>query len=70
MDPQQVRMGACRTGPRKTHVATGLRQGFARVGAVGGELGGVQATKPWDGLDGDAVEEDEFSLDDIMADDS
>ena len=48
----------------------GLRQGFARVGAVVGELGGVQATKPWDGLDGDAVEEDEFSLDDIMADDS
>lgn len=56
--------------PYLTHVAMGLRQGFARVGAVVGDLGRVQATKPWDGLDGDAVEEDEFSLDDIMADDS
>lgn len=40
------------------------------MGAVVGELAPVQAVKPWDGLDGDAVEEDEFSLDDIMADGS
>ena len=56
--------------PCLTQVPVGLRQGFARVGAVGGELGAVQATKRWDGLDGEAGEEDEFSLDDIMADDS
>ena len=48
----------------------GLRQGFARVGAVVGDLAVVHGTEPWDGRDGAAVEEDEFSLDDIMADDS
>ncbi|KAK9826486.1 hypothetical protein WJX81_004945 [Elliptochloris bilobata] len=47
-----------------------LRQGFARVGLVVGELAPVAPTEPWDGRDGIAVEEDEFSLDDIMADDT
>jgi len=45
-------------------------QGFARVGAVAGELAKAQTTEPWDGRDGAAAEEDEFSLDDIMSDDS
>ena len=30
----------------------------------------MQTIEPWDGRDGAAVEEDEFSLDDVMADDS
>ena len=33
-----------------------------------GELAAVQPTEAWDGRDGVAVEEDEFSLEDIMAD--
>jgi len=34
---------------------------------VVGELAAVQSTEAWDGRDGVAVEEDEFSLADIMA---
>jgi hypothetical protein len=38
------------------------------VAPVVGELAAVQPTEAWDGRDGVAVEEDEFSLEDIMAD--
>ncbi len=48
--------------------ARGRAQGFARVAPVVGELAAVQSTEAWDGRDGVAVEEDEFSLADIMAD--
>ncbi len=35
----------------------------------GGKLGAVATSEPWDGQDAAVEMEDEFSLDDIMADD-
>ncbi len=44
-------------------------QGFERVSPVEGELASVEARAPWDGKDGEGIEEEEFSLDDLMGDD-
>jgi hypothetical protein len=43
-------------------------QGFERVIPVTGSVPELASIDPWDGTDGVEVVEDEFSLDDIMAD--
>ena len=40
-------------------------QGKVRVEALNGPLGEVQAVQSWDGKDAEAVEQDEFSLDEL-----
>ena len=41
-------------------------QGFERVLPISGPLADVVSTVPWDGSEGAPVEEDEFSLEDLM----
>jgi hypothetical protein len=41
-------------------------QGLERVEKVSGNLAELVDTEPWDGSDGEVVEEEEFSLEDIM----
>lgn len=42
-------------------------QGYERVSAVeGGALPQIVSSSPWDGREGQAIEEDEFSLEDLM----
>lgn len=41
-------------------------QGFEQVAPVNGDVAAVVAADPWDGSDGVVVDEEEFSLDDIM----
>ncbi len=44
-------------------------QGFARVQPLQGDLPNVVSKVPWDGGEGVLEEAEEFSLEDIMADD-
>lgn len=41
-------------------------QGFERVSSIEGALAELGTTSPWDGGEGQALEEDEFSLEDLM----
>ena len=52
--------------PHPSLVLPVLLQGYERVADVEGALAAVETRDPWDGGDGQAVEEEEFSLDDIM----
>ena len=48
------------------HIAS---QGRERVFTIGQKLPDIASTSPWNGGDGQAVEEEEFSLEDLMGDD-
>lgn len=43
-------------------------QGQERVAAIGESIPEVSTTPPWDGGDGQVLEEEEFSLEDLMGD--
>ncbi len=44
-------------------------QGYERVAEISGAVATIESRTPWDGGEGEAFIEDEFSLDDIMGDD-
>ena len=41
-------------------------QGFERVSSVDGSIPELETTDPWDGGEGVEVQEEEFSLEDLM----
>lgn len=73
LNPDKKKYATLKSGFETTHISEFLesvRTGRERVEIVkDGEIGVVGTVDAWDGTDGEAPEEDEFSLDELMADD-
>jgi len=73
LNPDKKKYASLRSGFESSHISEFLesvRTGRERVeNAKDDEIGVVGTVDAWDGTDGEAPEEDEFSLDELMADD-